>query len=356
MPHSLFYHYSATEPLSPVAACHHASVDTNSAPSSLSPVRRGRERLHQWLNSWLNGSLSGLLRQSQSISPLWRCRLLCQALLFAMFSGCFLTPAQAAILSNSSEQSINRASSSYRSQVNSRDEIAEQLLGGDNMGGLIQRKQQEFAGTRQAQVNVREQQRIRLPGQVSSTGINVSSMDFNVWLNASSYRREQVGRYQRYLADQLGNHNVPPMSQLLTTARSWDDCGFNAYQIPPEYLWSNIVPTIRLYNLLKGQGVLPRSSEIRSVYRSPDLNRCAGGASGSKHMTNGAMDIWVPEFDGNLGRIASLQDSLCEFWLSQGRAHNFGLGIYGTGSIHLDTQGYRKWGASNTSSFSPCRY
>ncbi|MFO1364953.1 MAG: hypothetical protein U1E91_00660 [Moraxella sp.] len=41
---------------------------------------------------------------------------------------------------------------------------------------------------------------------------------------------------------------------------------------------------------------------------------------------------------------------------SNGQAYSFGLGLYPTGSVHLDTQGFRKWGASHSSSSSPCRF
>ena len=181
-------------------------------------------------------------------------------------------------------------------------------------------------------------------------------MDFNTWLNSNSYRAGQVANYQRYLNSRVGAHNVPPLSQLLTTARSWDKCGYEPYQLPPQELWANIVPTLQLYSQLKSKGILPANTEIRSVYRSPGLNDCAGGAGASKHMTAGAMDIWVPEYEGNPWQLSSMQDSLCEFWQYQGQSHKFGLGLYSTGAIHLDTDGYRKWGFNHASSGSPCRY
>ena len=116
------------------------------------------------------------------------------------------------------------------------------------------------------------------------------------------------------------------------------------------------MPTLQLYSQLKNQGILPPNTEIRSVYRSPGLNDCAGGANASKHMTAGAMDIWVPEYEGNQWQLSSMQDRLCEFWQYQGQSNNFGLGLYSTGAIHLDTDGYRKWGFNHASSSSACRY
>ena len=231
----------------------------------------------------------------------------------------------------------------------------------DNLNGLIDLKQREFdrevLAQQPAHLVIEERSRIiRYPANnPESIGIIVNEMDFNQWLNASVERRNAVARYREYLASQLGGYNVPPMQQLLTTARSWAECGYEPYQLPPEYLWPNMINTLRLYAVLKQQGILPPTTEIRSVYRSPDLNECAGGAASSKHMSNGAMDIWVPEFQYNDWQINLLQNDLCDFWRYQGERYDFGLGLYSTGSIHIDTQGYRKWGSSHSSTSSPCR-
>ena len=248
-----------------------------------------------------------------------------------------------------------------------------QQLSGDSMQGLIEQKQRQYDFD--AELSIEENKRVNIkPSTPSyntrySTGNNsynsgndytnsnnFSSMDFNSWLNSNSWRAQQVASYKSYLSSRLGAWNVPPLEQLLTTARSWDKCGYEPYQLPPQELWSNIVPTLRLYSDLKAQGILPATTEIRSVYRSPSLNACAGGADASKHMTAGAMDIWVPEYEGSSWRLSNMQDSLCEFWQYQGNSRNFGLGLYSTGAIHLDTEGYRKWGFQHASSSSACRY
>lgn len=238
-------------------------------------------------------------------------------------------------------------------------------LSGDSMQGLIQQKQREFEYD--PKLSIEESKRVNLNRQSPSynttyntvynnSNSSSGSMDFNNWLNSNTYRSQQVANFQRYLSSQIGAQNVPPLSELLTTARSWNKCGYEPYQLPPQDLWSNIVPTLRLYSELKNQGILPASTEIRSVYRSPGLNDCAGGAGGSKHMTAGAIDIWVPEYENNLWELSKVQDGLCQFWLYQGERDNFGLGLYSTGAIHLDTQGYRKWGFNHASSSSACRY
>lgn len=247
------------------------------------------------------------------------------------------------------------------------------IKNGDSMQGLIAQKQRDFAFD--ASLSIEENKKMNVNRRTptyhttyrnnryntasntyNSADNNFNSTDFNAWLNSNSYRAQQVAEYQRYLISRIGAQNVPPMSELLTTARSWSKCGYEPYQLPPQGLWENIVPTLRLYSELKHQGVLPTSSEIRSVYRSPGLNNCAGGANNSKHKNGSAIDIWVPEYENNIWRLSIMQDGLCQFWQYQGEAHNFGLGLYSTGAIHLDTDGYRKWGFNHASSSSSCRY
>ena len=287
--------------------------------------------------------------------------------------------AQAAIISDSSERRVQVRQSSGTAYISkaipsaTNDDgirmLSRNEINGDSMQGLIEQKQREF--DLEAKLSIDESKRVHINKKppayntiynttydpVYNTGnTSHSGVDFNNWLNRDRYRAQQVSGYQRYLNAQLGAKNVPPMEQLLTTARSWDKCGYEPYQLPPQELWSNIVPTLRLYSNLKNQGILPRSAEIRSVYRSPDLNACAGGANSSKHMTAGAIDIWVPEYESNLWALSSMQDGLCQFWQYQGEIYSFGLGLYATGAIHLDTQGYRKWGFDHASSNSACRY
>lgn len=187
---------------------------------------------------------------------------------------------------------------------------------------------------------------------VSDVGLQTH---FETWLQTHRTAEQEVASYQAYLRSRFGDH-VPPMSQLLTTARSWQACGHEPYQVPPAHLWDKIVPTLLLYQDLKSRGILPDNTQIRSVYRNPELNHCAGGAPMSKHLTNGAIDIWVPDFEIHSQALYDLQNRLCQYWLDHGENRNFGLGLYATGAIHLDTQGFRKWGAQFSEANSVCRY
>ncbi|MGO2387164.1 MAG: D-Ala-D-Ala carboxypeptidase family metallohydrolase, partial [Psychrobacter sp.] len=272
-------------------------------------------------------------------------RQICQPVLTFILCAGSIT-AHAVIISDDSERRIQiRQSSSANASS------------GDSMQNLIVQKQRDFEID--ARLSIEENKRVNIVkrGATYSTSNNTyngaykdsTNMDFNAWLNSNSYRARQVAEYERYLSSRVGSQNVPPLSQLLTTARSWSKCGYEPYQLPPQELWPNIVPTLHLYSELKNQGILPPSSEIRSVYRNPGLNDCAGGADSSKHMNASAIDIWVPEYEDNLWRLNTMQDGLCQFWQYQGQSYNFGLGLYATGAIHLDTDGYRKWGFNHAS-------
>lgn len=175
--------------------------------------------------------------------------------------------------------------------------------------------------------------------------------DFGRWLVAHPEQYSLIWQYHQYLENYT---TVPPMNELLTTARDWQACGYAPYEVPPKPLWGNIVPTLRLYDDLKRHHLLPYDTVIRSVYRSPGLNECAGGAKGSKHLNNAAIDVWSQAFADPVGLSAS-QNALCQFWRDHGKLYRMGLGLYATGAIHLDTQGYRKWGVQYTNDNSPCR-
>ncbi len=292
---------------------------------------------------------------------------------FALVIFASTSASYAAILNDSSERRIQvRHSNAYISPSIRTNDNSSNSLGGDSIQGLIEQKQREYNFDAKLSIEENKSVSVRRPNQntpsynsptyssrystVDNTYNQFANMDFNSWANSSSYRAQEIANYQRYLNSQVGVQNVPPLEELLSTARSWNQCGYEPYQLPPQELWSNIVPTLRLYSQLKSQGILPASSQIRSVYRSPSLNACAGGARNSKHMTASAIDIWVPEYSNNLWMLSNLQDSLCQFWQYQGQSYNFGLGLYSTGAIHLDTQGYRKWGSNHASSSSSCRY
>lgn len=179
-----------------------------------------------------------------------------------------------------------------------------------------------------------------------------SDEHFRQWLAAQAGRQQAMLEYQQFLNHNL-NATMPAMAQISTTARSWQACGDEPYAIPPRQLWDYLLPTLTVYNKLIQQGILPKDSRIRSVYRHGTLNSCAGGAAGSKHLLNAAIDIEVPSSMSTQAMVR-LQDGLCQYWRDYGEQWQLGLGLYATGAIHLDTQGYRKWGMQFAQADSVC--
>ena len=143
-----------------------------------------------------------------------------------------------------------------------------------------------------------------------------------------------------------GLDGVVPLHELLRTASSWANCARPPYAVPPDSQWVFVRSTLSLVKELKERGVL-REFEVHSAYRDEELNRCAGGAKGSHHFKTFAMDL-VPRDDDEAGA------RLCAFWRQEGERWNMGLSRYPSGRVHIDTSGYRTWGADYTSRTSFC--
>jgi hypothetical protein len=173
--------------------------------------------------------------------------------------------------------------------------------------------------------------------------IPTSDQRYAVWL--SNGTAPEVDAYRAYLNEQ-GVGDVVPMPSLLRSARSWERCGGVEFALPPRTLWPQMTPTLRLVGRLRNQGLLD-TNLARSVYRDEEVNRCAGGAKGSKHVQNVALDFDLPSAAGNVER-------LCAFWREHGAEANMGLGFYTPTAIHIDTAGYRTWGTDHTRATSLC--
>lgn len=181
--------------------------------------------------------------------------------------------------------------------------------------------------------------------------------DYMMWLNTSA-DKQRLKDYEKFLQDNRVASAVP-MYQLLKSARSWEKCGRTPYALPSPELWSNALPTLKIIQYLVDTQIL-RDFEVTSVYRDYSLNLCAGGAAGSKHVYNSAIDFRLgPEFGATTQDQLLIEDSkrkLCAFWHQHGATLNMGLGVYSTGQIHIDTQGYRTWGPDLTRNSSICNY
>jgi hypothetical protein len=78
---------------------------------------------------------------------------------------------------------------------------------------------------------------------------------------------------------------------------------------------------------------------ITSGFRDPSRNRAAGGAEGSAHTRGNAVDVRFPGGEQETAEVIE----------SAKKAGVGGIGVYGPGFLHLDTESSRSWGPDHTS-------
>lgn len=169
-------------------------------------------------------------------------------------------------------------------------------------------------------------------------------VSYFIWI-AHPYNADRVKSYKNFLQQQGVRLTVPDF-ELLRSARGWQECHYDQYDVPDQNVWVNIVPTLNLLSVLVQNGVLT-DFEITSSYRSPALNHCVNGAQSSSHMQNAAVDFRIGSEFPSADEAIAIADSklkLCKFWQTEGQKYNMGLGVYSTGQIHIDTKGFRTWG------------
>lgn len=150
--------------------------------------------------------------------------------------------------------------------------------------------------------------------------------------------------YYKYLLPWLGKHFF-----YTEIVNSQGDC-----QHPPEHLYPRMPPTLEEANLLnekmKAQGF--RGLSVVAAYRP------RGGASGSKHKVNAALDLQLlkPDYD----RSAEFYELAVQHWCERGKEKAMGLGLYCAPGrragirIHIDTMSRcRTWQHSNGSEVNP---
>lgn len=148
-----------------------------------------------------------------------------------------------------------------------------------------------------------------------------------------------------------GLAQVVPLHELLKSASAWQECKADPYAIPPREQWPAVLAVLRLLQELRAQGIVG-SLQIHSTYRSPGLNACAGGAAASAHMRSFAIDF--SPLDA-ADPSADTGTALCTFWREHGRRWAMGLSRYPSGRIHIDTAGYRTWGADHSGKSAFCK-
>lgn len=175
-----------------------------------------------------------------------------------------------------------------------------------------------------------------------AVGSQAAEDPFQRW---AALRAAAIAEYRHYL-EQNGVGDVAPMRALLRSARMWRECDATEFVLPPKALWPNLLPTLRVLDDLRTSGLVD-GRRVASGYRDPVLNTCAGGSTRSRHVSNNALDFDLPDSPDNVAR-------LCDYWRSKGPAMKLGLGFYTDTRIHLDTSGFRTWGADHTRQTSLC--
>lgn len=174
-----------------------------------------------------------------------------------------------------------------------------------------------------------------------------SKADYYAWLAQSAENREAVRSFGAFLArNQV--QGVVPVWQLVRTSSSWRQCGAGRFEVAPAQQWANIVETLAFVKNEVRAAI--GEVEALSVFRNERLNSCSDGAPRSAHRMFFAIDLApVAAIDRNemIGRI-------CGAHARRGAGYETGLGFYSGARFHIDSNGFRKWGANGRSATSPC--
>lgn len=170
---------------------------------------------------------------------------------------------------------------------------------------------------------------------------------YNKWLGSDPSIAKKVFQYQSFL-NERGVGNVIEMRQLLQGCPGVFGRPDLAFNVPPPEYWGNIVPTLKYFK----ENVRPQIGPVRLYhgYRNLDANKACGSHS-MVHPKNSAIDLVPLE----MSDPAKIERKLYEIFLKTGKESNVGMGFYGIGLIHIDTQGFRSWGPDTKFKTSPCR-
>ncbi len=180
----------------------------------------------------------------------------------------------------------------------------------------------------------------RAPGQ--------SKADYYAWLARAPENRARVLAFRDHLAAQ-GLEDVVPVWQLIRTSSSWRQCAAERFEVAPRDKWDHITATLRFVR----DEVVPAVGEVEALsgYRNEALNRCSAGAPASAHRLFFALDL--TPLEPNVTRVGMIR-SICAAHARDGRAYNTGLGFYNGMRFHVDSNGFRRWGADGRGATSPC--
>lgn len=172
--------------------------------------------------------------------------------------------------------------------------------------------------------------------------------DFHAWLARAPENRAAVGAFRAYLKDH-GVDDVMPIWQLVRTSSSWRECAAGRFEVAPRDKWDNIVTTLKFVE----RDVVPAVGPVQAVsgYRNEGLNACSNGAPASAHRMFFALDLMPVDEDVSRAELVS---KVCAAHAKDGRAYKTGLGFYSGLRFHVDSSGFRRWGANGKGATSPC--
>ena len=172
--------------------------------------------------------------------------------------------------------------------------------------------------------------------------------DFRAWLARSPANRASLAAFENRLVAE-GVNQVVPIWQLVRTSSSWRQCGAQPFEVAPADKWDNIVTTLKFVR----DKVEPAVGKVEalSAYRNEQLNACSAGAPKSAHRHFFALDLTPVAADVSRDRMVR---GICSAHARGGSVYRAGLGFYSGKRFHVDSNGYRKWGADGSGASSPC--
>jgi hypothetical protein len=189
---------------------------------------------------------------------------------------------------------------------------------------------------------------IATPALSASLPEGQNKADYLAWLAKDPGARAEVLSFRSYL-DAAGVQDVIPTWQLVRTASMWRDCSGPRFEVAPMGEWTHIAETLEFVKA----HVEPVIGDVEAVsgFRNAELNQCSGGAKASAHRHFYALDL-VPASD-SLDRSAMIR-SICKVHDLRGDDYGIGLGFYAGNRFHVDSKGFRRWGADGKGATSPC--
>ena len=175
-----------------------------------------------------------------------------------------------------------------------------------------------------------------------------SAADFRTWISGAGANRADVTAFGNFVTAQ-GVGSIVPLWELTRTSSSWSECGAEPFEAPPRDKWDHIVTTLKFVR----DDVIPAVGQVEVVsgYRNAKLNACSDGAPKSAHREFFALDL--TPVNAAVDRSEMIR-SVCRAHARDGRAYDAGLGFYTGRRFHVDSNGFRKWGANGKGATSPC--